>query len=242
MVGSTNSLLPLELNDIGLRRSEKYLLEHVNHRFYSDSLSIVLGHNGSGKTLLLKVCHGLLKPTDGTLKWSSPALAMRAGVQAMVFQKPVTLRRSIAANIDYALKVCEVSPNKRQTRLQQALEFAGLRELSERSARVLSGGEQQRLALARAWAVEPQVLFLDEPCSQLDPGATQQVERMIKAIHKSGTKVIMTTHDLGQARRLADEVLFMHRGTVLEAGEAEQFFMNTQTEAAQAFLQGHLYW
>jgi len=140
------------------------------------------------------------------------------------------------------LRVCGVPHSARSRRLQAALELAGLSDLATRAARVLSGGEQQRLALARAWAIQPQVLFLDEPTSHLDPGATRSIERMIVSIRAAGTKMIMTTHDLGQARRLAHEIVFLNRGRVVEHGDAAAFFHQPKTPEARAFIEGRLLW
>jgi tungstate transport system ATP-binding protein len=152
------------------------------------------------------------------------------------------LRRSVAANIAYALRIRGLALAERRARIPQALDMAGLTPLADRYARVLSSGEQQRLALARAWAVQPEVLFLDEPTANLDPAATRSVEKIISSFHASGTKIIMATHDLGQARRLADEVLFLHHGRLIEQGPAELFFNRPATGDARAFLRGELLW
>jgi tungstate transport system ATP-binding protein len=158
----------------------------------------------------------------------------------MVFQRPVLLRRSAEANIRYVLALRGVPWARRRPLALAALERFGLAHLAARPARVLSGGEQQRLALARAWAAEPDVLFLDEPTSQLDPSATLAVETAVEAFHGAGTKVVMTTHDLGQARRLADEVLFLSRGRLVEHAPAAAFFQAPASPEARAFLAGEL--
>jgi tungstate transport system ATP-binding protein len=205
----------------------------------------VLGPNGAGKSLLLRLAHGLLRPTAGEVLWRNRKVA-GAGRgprrQAMVFQKPVLLRRSVAANLDHALALHRIGGVERRRRRLEALEATGLSALAEQAARSLSGGEQQRLALARAWALKPQVLFLDEPTSALDPAATRTVEEIVEALHRAGTKIVMTTHDLGQARRLADEVVFLHRGRLVERAPADRFFQGPQTREAQAFLAGDLLW
>jgi tungstate transport system ATP-binding protein len=127
-------------------------------------------------------------------------------------------------------------------RVADALAMAGLKDLADRPARVLSGGEQQRLALARAWASEPQILFLDEPTASLDPAATRAIESLIETIHRAGVKIVMTTHDLGQARRLGDDIVFMHKGRILERGSADAFFEDPRTVEAAAFIKGELLW
>ncbi len=158
----------------------------------------------------------------------------------MVFQRPVMLRRSALANIIYGLKLAGVSRAERELRARDVLEVVGLAALADRPARVLSGGEQQRLALARAWALGPEVLFLDEPTASLDPGAARDIESIISAIHASGTKIIMTTHNLGQARRLGDEILFLHDGRLAERAPVERFFAAPASSEAAQFIKGEL--
>jgi tungstate transport system ATP-binding protein len=160
----------------------------------------------------------------------------------MVFQRPVMLRRTALANVVYALKVAGVGTADRLRRAREALAEVGLTQLAERPARVLSGGEQQRLALARAWALHPEVLFLDEPTANLDPGATREIEAVIRAFDASGTKIVMSTHSLGQARRLGDEVIYLHQGRVAERAPIEKFFPVPSTMEAGAFVKGELPW
>jgi tungstate transport system ATP-binding protein len=160
----------------------------------------------------------------------------------MVFQRPVMLRRSALANVVYALRLAGRSRREARRHAQAALDHGGLAALAERQARTLSGGEQQRLALARAWALEPEVLFLDEPTANLDPGATREIEAIIQSIHDSGTKIVLVTHNLGQAQRLGDEVLFLDRGRLVERASVERFFRQPATAEAAAFLQGELPW
>jgi tungstate transport system ATP-binding protein len=198
--------------------------------------TIVLGPNGAGKSVLLRTLHGLIAPTSGTVSWHKPAR------QAMVFQRPVMLRRSAFANITYALSVNGVPEPERTRRAAAALARVGLHSLARRPARVLSGGEQQRLALARAWALEPEILFLDEPTASLDPGATAEIERVIASIAAEGTRIVMTTHNLGQARRLADEIVFIHAGRVTERTPADRFFDRPASDEARQFLEGELPW
>lgn len=152
------------------------------------------------------------------------------------------LRRSARANVEYALSLRGVPARQRRAAAEAALEKVGLEAITGRAARVLSGGEQQRVALARAWAVRPQVLFLDEPTANLDPAATFTIERLLEEFHDAGTKVVMTTHDLAQCRRFAQEVVFLHRGQVLEQTGAPDFFRKPKTPEAQAFLKGELTW
>ncbi|MEE4378068.1 MAG: ATP-binding cassette domain-containing protein [Candidatus Competibacteraceae bacterium] len=235
-------ILPLALEAVSFEARGEPLLNRISLCLEAGPITIVMGPNGAGKSLLLRVCHGLLQPTGGAVTWANNDSKLVRQAQAMVFQRPVLLRRSVAANVEYALSACGQPRRFRKVAVAEILEQAGLLHLAKRSARVLSGGEQQRLALARAWAMKPQLLFLDEPSSNLDPAATRMVEDMIRRIHQDGTKIVMTTHDLGQARRLADEVIFLHGGHLLERTAAQAFFAAPKSQAAAAFLDGQLCW
>ncbi len=241
-IGPQPVILPLCVQAVSFEAGGKRLLDGVNFVTEAGPRTVILGPNGAGKSLLLRLCHGLLQPSSGRITWAGAAPALVRPWQAMVFQHPLFLRRSVAANIRYVLSLQHVPRRQRRALVADTLERAGLLHLAERSARVLSGGEQQRLALARAWAFKPQVLFLDEPTVNLDPAATQRVEVLLEHIQQAGTKLIMTTHDLGQARRLADEVLFLHHGRLLEQTAAQTFFLQPQSKEAAAFLEGRLLW
>jgi tungstate transport system ATP-binding protein len=190
----------------------------------------------------MRLCHGLLAPTSGRIAWATAERPGERRRQAMVFQRPVMLRRSALANVEYALGLAGIDGRERERAARAALESVGLAYVGDRSARVLSGGEQQRLALARAWALRPEVLFLDEPTASLDPGATAEVERIIQAIHGAGTKIVMCTHNLGQARRLGDEILFLNQGRLAERAPVDRFFNHPASAEAQAFIKGELPW
>ncbi len=233
------SILPLRLEGVAFEIAGKTLIRDLTMRLEAGPFTIILGPNGAGKSLTLRLCHGLIAPSRGRIAWAVPQAAR---AQTMVFQRPVMLRRSVLANVEYALALRGVPRATRRRRAEAALDRAGLADLAGRPARVLSAGEQQRVALARAWALDPQVLFLDEPTSSLDPAATRAVEDVVRAIHRTGTKIVMTTHDLGQARRLADEVLFLHRGRLVERAAAGTFFDRPESAEARAFLKGELYW
>jgi tungstate transport system ATP-binding protein len=226
-------IMPLKLEGVAYRG----IIEPLTLQLEAGPATVILGANGAGKSVLMRLMHGLLTPTEGKVCWSGENPRRH---QAMVFQRPVMLRRSALANVVYALKVAGVVDAQRVARA--ALEEVGLAHLAHRSARVLSGGEQQRLALARAWALHPEVLFLDEPTASLDPAATRAVETVIAAFDMAGTKIIMTTHDLAQARRLADEVLFLHKGRLLEHSPARDFFERPSTPEGRAYVAGELFW
>jgi len=236
------SILPLALREVSLHAEGQALLDRITLDIAAGPKTVILGPNGSGKSLLLRLCHGLIPPDQGTVRWCGPDRANSRGRQAMVFQEPVMLRRSVVANVGYALRLNGFDRADRQTRITDALAHTGLSDLRRRPATVLSGGEQQRLALARAWALTPEILFLDEPTARLDPGATGAVEAIIRDMHQGGCKIVMTTHDLGQARRLADEIIFLHKGCVAEQATADAFFKRPESETAKAFLEGRLMW
>jgi len=221
-------MLPLRLQDVSFLR----ILQPLSIEIEAGPSTVILGANGAGKSVLMRLMHGLLKPSSGTVSWRSP------GRQAMVFQRPVMLRRSALANVAYALRVA----GQDEGQAMDALKEVGLGHLAHRPARVLSGGEQQRLALARAWALHPEVLFLDEPTASLDPSATREIEAVIRAFDGAGTKIVMATHNLGQARRLADEIIYLHQGRVLERAPVERFFARPATPEAGAFIKGELPW
>ncbi|MBK9468700.1 MAG: ATP-binding cassette domain-containing protein [Gammaproteobacteria bacterium] len=193
--------------------------------------TVVLGPNGAGKSTLLRLIHGLLHPSTGILYWPRPLS------QAMVFQRPIMLRTTALANVVYGLTLKGHARTDCEQRARQALARVGLEALVRRPARLLSGGEQQRVALARVWALEPELLILDEPTASLDPASSREVERIISEIAASGTRILMTTHNLGQARRLAEEIVFIDRGRIAEQTPVAKFFNLPQSEAAQDFLQ-----
>ncbi|MDO8959271.1 MAG: ATP-binding cassette domain-containing protein [Rhodocyclaceae bacterium] len=220
----------LVLDRLGLTESGVCIINDVTLKVGAGRTAI-LGPNGAGKSTLLRLMHGLLRPSDGCQHWP------QAFTQGMVFQRPVMLRTTALANVEYGLKLRGVNPHDRRQRAVEALVRVGLPAIADRPARRLSGGEQQRVALARAWALEPQVLFLDEPTASLDPASSREVERIIREIAASGTRIVMTTHNLGQARRIAEEVIFIDSGRVLEQSPVEEFFTRPRHAAAQRFLE-----
>ena len=244
MTAAIDTILPLDLSDIGFEVEGRVLLGGISLRLDAGSRTVILGPNGAGKSLLLRICHGLLAPSHGRISWGGTGLSLPETLirrrQAMVFQRPVLLRRSALANITYVLNLMGMARARRHGVAMEALERFGLADLANRPARVLSGGEQQRLALARAWVVEPDILFLDEPTSALDPAATLAVEMAIHEFHAAGSKIVMTTHDLGQARRLADDVVFLSRGRLVELSPAANFFKGPASPQARTFLAGEL--
>lgn len=234
------TLFPLELDAVSFMRDGHAIIERVSVVIEAPYRTVIVGANGAGKSVLMRLMHGLLRPDSGRVLWAHREERPRE--QAMVFQRPVMLRTSALKNVAYGLKLAGRGGDERLTLAGAALARVGLQHLAARPARVLSGGEQQRLALARAWALEPKVLFLDEPTANLDPTATREIESVIDDIAIAGAKIIMTTHNLGQARRLADEIVFLHRGRIVEYTPAEQFFKQPRSPEAAAFIRGELPW
>ena len=205
------NILPLTLKNVTYYSGGKQLLK-CNVTISEGPNTMVLGPNGAGKSIFLRVCHGLLKPTEGQVEWTGKEKDANNPNQAMVFQKPIMLQRTAEANLAYGLKLRKAKKDVIKQRVSQVLQRVGLTEAAKQLATSLSAGEQQRLALGRAWVLEPDVLFLDEPTANLDPGSTAEVEIIIQEIKKSGTKIVMTTHDLGQARRLGATLFFSMEG------------------------------
>jgi tungstate transport system ATP-binding protein len=236
-VRDTPSDLPIKLKAACVRAGLVNILKDVTLEIASGPPTVLLGPNGSGKSTLIKLGMRLIAPSAGRITFGerSGASATRC---AIVFQKPVMLRRSVAANIAFALLAAERPPHK--ATILHLLSQVGLEPLADRPARRLSGGEQQRLALARALARAPEVLFLDEPTASLDPAGTKGVEDIIARIASEGIKIVMATHDLGQAKRLAGDVVFLAGGRVVERGTSPQFFASPFTDAARRFLAGDL--
>lgn len=234
-----SSDLPLVLERVSLRARGTQLLDNVSLRISPGAPTVVVGPNGSGKTSLLRLCMGLARASEGHLSWGGRE-ASAPERRAFVFQRPVMLRRSAAANVDYALSHAGVARAERAVRIPELLARVGLGELAGRPARKLSSGEQQRLALARALARDPEILFLDEPTASLDPAATRAVEDIVLGAAASGIKVVMSTHDLGQVRRLAGDVVFLVRGAVRQRSLVIDFLDNPSTPEAAAFVRGDL--
>jgi tungstate transport system ATP-binding protein len=235
-------ILPLKLEKIAFAAGGREIIAPLSLEIGTGESTVLLGANGAGKSVLMRIMHGLLAPTSGRVLWSEADPQRVRRQQAMVFQRPVMLRRSALANIVYALEIAGVPAPERKARALEALKEVGLLGLAARPARVLSGGEQQRLALARAWALHPELLFLDEPTASLDPSATREIEAVIRAFDAAGTKIVMATHNLGQARRLGDEVIFVHQGCLIERSPIDQFFKRPSSAEAAAFIKGELPW
>ena len=224
--------IPVTFDNVSLRVGDVEIVSALSFNLAGGAPTVLLGPNGSGKSTLLRLAMGLVAPTGGRVTWGGRGAPGER--LAMLFQRPAMLRRSAAANVAYAL------PRREDARVAELLALVGLLALAERPARKLSGGEQQRLALARALARDPEILFLDEPTASLDPAAMKAVEDIVRTVAASGVKIVMATHDIGQARRLAGDIVFLARGRLVENAPAQHFFTSPATPEAAAFLRGDL--
>jgi tungstate transport system ATP-binding protein len=231
--------LPVVFEQVSFKAGGVSILDGATLTLGYGAPTVLVGPNGAGKTTLLRLAMGLIAPTAGRLSWGG-----RTGTpsthRAFVFQRPAMLRRSAAANVRYALNAAGTARRERRQRTAELLALVGLEAIAERPARKLSGGEQQRLAVARAIAKDPHILFLDEPTASLDPAATKAIEDVVRTVTARGIKVVMSTHDLGGAKRVAGEVVLMHRGRIVEQTPAETFFSAPNTVEARRFLAGEL--
>ena len=236
-----DAILPIRGEGVAFERGGRRILDGVDIEIGGDGTLVLMGPNGAGKSLLVRVLAGLTAPTSGKVTWARAAPDRRRAPRiGFVFQRPVLLRRSALANIEYALAVAGVARAERSQRALAALHRARLAHLAQAPARVLSGGEQQLLSIARALATAPEILILDEPTSNLDPAATAAIEALIGAVRLEGMRVVLITHDLGQVRRLADEVAFLHHGRIVERTPGTTFLTQPNSAQAQAFIRGEI--
>jgi tungstate transport system ATP-binding protein len=231
--------LPVVLEDVSVLVGPVALLGGISLRIAPGDPTVLIGPNGAGKTTLLRVAMGLIAPSRGRITWGGRENAA-PDHRAIVFQRPAMLRRSTAANIRYALTAASAPRATHNERIAELLALVGLAGLERRPARRLSGGEQQRLALARALARDPDLLLLDEPTASLDPAATKAIEDIVRSVAARGVKVMMSTHDLGQAKRIGGEIALLHRGRLIERAATAEFFTAPRTEEAKRFIAGEL--
>ncbi|RMC35647.1 energy-coupling factor ABC transporter ATP-binding protein [Paracoccus alkanivorans] len=234
-----SDLFPVTMAGARTSRRGIVLVGPIDLTLEGQGACVVIGPNGSGKTSFLRMLHGAARLTGGSITWGCPTPEARRR-QAFVFQRPVMLRRTVEQNLTYPLIVHGVSRREAQSRARQWAGKVGLASMLDRQASILSGGEQQKLALARALITRPKLLFLDEPCASLDGRATREIEEILQSTKAEGTRLIMSTHDMGQARRMADQVLFLLRGKLHDQGKAPGFFDRPGTPQARAFLRGDI--
>lgn len=231
--------LPIDLDDVTIAVGNATMLDRVTLSIAAGPPTVLIGPNGAGKTTLLRAAMGLVAPARGTVTWQGRPHVPPVR-RAIVFQRPTMLRRTTSANIRYALQAARIARGGHDDTIGRLLALVGLGHAADRPARRLSAGEQQRLALARALAREPDVLFLDEPTASLDPASTLAIEDIIRAVSQRGIKVVLSTHDLGEARRLAGEIVLLHRGRIVETSAASDFFESPMTDEARRFVAGEL--
>ncbi len=230
----------LRLEKAGLQADGDTLLGPLSLHVETAGITAVMGANGAGKSLFLRLCHGLLTPSQGRLTWAGRGAVATRRSRAFVFQSPPLLRRSIAENVTFPLQTSSIARSEWPARVEARLREARLWGRAGLPAARLSGGERQRMALARALVTDPDVILMDEPAASLDPASTRALEKMITKIAASGVKIYLATHDVAQARRLAEDVLFFSGGRLAEQADAAQFFAGPQSEAARQYLEGSL--
>jgi tungstate transport system ATP-binding protein len=230
--------LPLRLDGLVYRAGAKTIIDGLEATFTSPGITALIGPNGAGKSVTLRLIDGLLRPAAGTVRIGAGAPVRRA----FMFQRPALLRASAARNVALALAPLGLPRRERRARTERALARVGLLDRAGDPATRLSGGEQQRLALARALVTEPQLLLLDEPSASLDPAATEMIETLVAEIARGGTKVILVSHNLGQVARLADDVIVLARGRAVEHGPTAQVVFKPKSAQARAYLTGELPW
>lgn len=233
------SIFPMSATDLTVLRGGRLLLDGVSLDLTGEGVTIVLGPNGAGKSTLLKTLHGMQRLVKGSVRWSQAADSAQDR-QAFVFQTPILMRRTVLDNVAYPLQVRGLSKRDAREKAADWLRKVHLERALTQRATDLSGGERQKMALVRALIREPELLFLDEPSANLDGRATREIEELLQETNAAGTRIIMATHDFGQARRLATDLVFLHKGQMLEHTQAHVFFDTPQTPQAQAFLNGDI--
>ena len=236
---TSSLILPLELSGVSVRKNGKVILDNVSLTFDTEGFTIVMGPNGAGKTTLLRLLHGLERPRGGKVQWAVSHRDLK-NQQAFVFQTPILLRRTMYENLLYPLRIAKIAKDQAANLANEWMEKINLADKSGVSAQMLSGGEKQKLAIARALITDPQVLFLDEPTTNLDGASTREIESMLNSARESGTRIIMTTHDIGQAKRLASDIIFIHKGSIRETALVTEFFKNPNSKEAQSYLRGDI--
>lgn len=239
MLPNGESLLPIQLKGICLSLGGKQVLNQISFDTETAGITAVMGPNGAGKSLLLRLIAGLIHPDAGSVQLGDGQQSIQ-GHLGFVFQRPVLLRRSVEGNLMHALKLAGFDSEASQLRCAQLLQLGEMTAFANSPARKLSGGEQQRLSLLRALACQPALLLLDEPSASLDPQATFLLEDLVRKASAAGVKVVIVTHDQGQAMRLAQEVIFIHKGRFLEKQDTQAFLKYPQTKQARAYLAGEL--
>ena len=230
--------LPIYIKDLSLILDERKILSSLNFSINSDDITVIMGPNGAGKSIFLKILNGILTPTSGCITWNNKKqFSDTLNTQAFVFQKPILLRRSVIANLDY---MDSVLGYKKKISKDRLLEIVQLKKQKNQPARMLSLGEQQRLSLIRSLMLRPNLLLLDEPTANLDPASTKIIEDIILNLKMMGIKIIFVTHNILQAKRIADEIIFLNEGKMVEHLNKQEFFSNSKSIEVQNYLNGIL--
>ena len=236
-IASNSHMFPIVVKNLSLEINKKILLNNLTCELTSHGITVIMGPNGAGKSLFVRCLHGLSKPTDGSIRYGNVAVgAVTRGRQSMVFQSPKLLRRSVIENLRFVANLNK----KNNQNLTGLLKETDLSLLKDQQVSTLSGGEKQRLSLTRALVSNPEILFLDEATSSLDPRSVSIIESLLKEKKLKNLKIILITHDINQAKRIADDIIFMNNGKISETGLANDFFLNPQSQEAKAFLKGDL--
>ena len=234
---SDKSFLPLEIKNLNYSIGSKEILYNLNIKIISDRITVIMGPNGAGKSIFLKILNGIIRPTSGKILWNEKVdKSLVLNGQALVFQKPVLLRRSVKANLDFFDKLTNLNNYDKN----QLLKIVDLLDQKNQPARLLSLGEQQRLSLIRALLLRPRLIMLDEPTANLDPASTKIIEDIIISLKEFGIKIIFVTHNILQAKRLADEVIFFDKGKLIEHSNSKEFFLNSKSMKVNNYLNGIL--
>ena len=234
---SDKSFLPLEIKNLNYSIGSKEILYNLNIKIISDRITVIMGPNGAGKSIFLKILNGIIRPTSGKILWNEKVdESLVLNGQALVFQKPVLLRRSVKANLDFFDKLTNLNNYDKN----QLLKIVDLLDQKNQPARLLSLGEQQRLSLIRALLLRPRLIMLDEPTANLDPASTKIIEDIIISLKEFGIKIIFVTHNILQAKRIADEVIFFDKGKLIEHSNSKEFFSNSKSIKVNNYLNGIL--
>ena len=232
-------MFPLIAENLVVEFKGQRILGPIGLKLVKGDIAVILGPNGSGKTTLLKSLHGIIKIKHGTISWSCPKGESMAK-QMFVFQSPVMLRRSVFENLTYPLTLCKTPKAEINRLADEWVSRISLKEVIHIAATRLSRGEKQKLALARALITKPEMLFLDEPTASLDGKTTLEIEKLLQNCAENGTTIMMSTHDIGQAKRLAKNILFLNKGKLESTQPAQTFFREPMSNNASKFIAGDI--
>ena len=232
-------MFPLIAENLVVEFKGQRILGPIGLNLSKGDIAVILGPNGSGKTTLLKSLHGIIKIKHGAISWSCPKSESMAK-QMFVFQSPVMLRRSVFENLTYPLTLCKTPKAEINRLADEWVSRISLKEVIHIAATRLSRGEKQKLALARALITKPEMLFLDEPTASLDGKTTLEIEKLLQNCAENGTTIMMSTHDIGQAKRLAKNILFLNKGKLESTQPAQIFFREPMSNNASKFIAGDI--